>query len=235
MRVERITKGFCNSYLLLDKGVGLLIDTLYPQNGEFVIEKIKEVTRESYKIKAIFITHAHIDHAGSAAFLSDFFNIPVIAHRFAVPYLMKGENSPINPYGVKGNIVYIGSRIVRGSSRFPGISPDIVFDGKVLNLNEFGINGYILHTPGHTPDSSSLIVDEDAIIGDLLMGIPFPQVPSYPLFMTDISLLKKSISDIFRTGAKRFYPGHGYPWTFEKIRRFMGKLKFGEEEMALIN
>ena len=47
---------------------------------------------------------------------------------------------------------------------------DQYFDMKAL-----GFNGYILHTPGHSPGSQSIIIDNEiALAGDSMFGI-FPR------------------------------------------------------------
>ena len=48
--------------------------------------------------------------------------------------------------------------IVRQLFPIEPVTPDHVIKDK-QDLQEFGLPGYVLHTPGHTPGSTSLIVD----------------------------------------------------------------------------
>ncbi len=234
MKIDRITKGLCSAYLVRDNGSGVLIDTLYPGDEKFIIKKMKELGIYSFELKAIFITHAHVDHAGSAKALSEFFGVPVIAHSLARRYLERGENSIIKPGRFLGSLFLLFFKPEKMS--YPSLSPDIIFDD-MLDMRDFGIEGYILHTPGHTPGSSSLVLEShDVIIGDLLMGIPFPDLPSYPLFVSDAILLKKSLKKVLDTKSERFYPAHGFPWELKGVSRLYKKLVNKKvREMAFVN
>ncbi len=48
---------------------------------------------------------------------------------------------------------------------------DMLVDG-MLDLKGMGMDAYIMHTPGHTSGSVSVIVeDEIALVGDTLFGV----------------------------------------------------------------
>ncbi len=62
-----------------------------------------------------------------------------------------------------------------------------------MRLDDFGIAGSVLHTPGHTPDSISVILDSgDAVIGDVMMGgyaggAIRPTTPNFHYFADDLA------------------------------------------------
>ncbi len=234
MKIDRISKGMCNAYLVRDNGNGILVDTLYPGDEKFIIKKMKELGIYSFELKAIFITHAHVDHAGSARALSKFFGVPVIAHSLARRYLEKGENSTVKPAKLMGKFFLLFSDPEK--KHYPSFSPDTIFDD-ILDMRDFGIEGHIIHTPGHTPGSASLVLDShDVIIGDLLMGIPFPDLPFYPLFASDPVLLRKSLKRVLDTKSERFYPGHGMPWEAKGVLRLYKKLEQKKiKEVVFVN
>ncbi len=222
MKILRISKNFCNAYIIIDGVKGIIVDTLTPGSGNFLLKKIEEIGVYSFELQAIFITHAHFDHAGSAKKLSKFFNIPIITHRITGAYLAKGENPFLTPYRLKGKLMLLGAKMINTS--YPSFEPDIVFDS-VMRLDEFGIDGYLIHTPGHTDGSSSLVIGNNAVIGDLLMGVPYPQKPSWPPFVSDTKTLLKSIKKILSDSIKTFYPGHGLPWDTELVMGFLDTYK----------
>ncbi len=217
MKIVKISKRFCNAYFIIDKGNGIIVDTLYPGSEKFILNKIKEVGIYSFEPKAIFLTHAHFDHVGSARALADFLHIPIISHRLAKSYLEKGENAPIFPYGIKGRLIILGAKFMNVA--YKSFSPDIIFDD-TMDLTEFGIEAYAFHTPGHTICSSTLQVKgKEAFIGDLLMGTFLPSIPSYPISVASFPTLLKSIERLVSIGTDRFYPGHGAIWEAEKVKR----------------
>ena len=232
MKIIRISKMYCNSYIVIDGETGIIVDTLFPGAEKVIIEKIKELGIYSFEPRAIFLTHAHFDHTGSAKVLADFFHIPIISHRLAKPYLEKGENAPLFPYKIRGRLVVFGAGLI--NSKYDAISPDVVFDS-IIDLSQFGINGYILYTPGHTVGSSTLKVGKDVFIGDLLMGFPLFFLPSYPISVTSTKELRKSIEKLVMGGAERFYPGHGIPWEVERVKRLVRDDERGVERAILMN
>jgi glyoxylase-like metal-dependent hydrolase (beta-lactamase superfamily II) len=69
-------------------------------------------------------------------------------------------------------------------------------------LESIGISGEIVHTPGHSEDSVSLLLDDGSVFtGDL----------THPAFigMEDTEVVKASWRSLRERGATRIYPGHG--------------------------
>jgi glyoxylase-like metal-dependent hydrolase (beta-lactamase superfamily II) len=67
-------------------------------------------------------------------------------------------------------------------------------------LASFGLQGEILHTPGHSDDSVTLVLDEGiAFTGDL-----------HPSFMNiEDATTQRSWEKIYRHKITRIFPGHG--------------------------
>jgi glyoxylase-like metal-dependent hydrolase (beta-lactamase superfamily II) len=103
--------------------------------------------------------------------------------------------------------------------RFPDFEPDILLDQPDLSLDVYGIEGKVLHTPGHTPGSLSVLLDSgDALVGCMAhTGLPFRLRPGLPIYAKNVSQLKESWKTLIDKGAKRIYPGHGNPFSIEKI------------------
>jgi glyoxylase-like metal-dependent hydrolase (beta-lactamase superfamily II) len=106
------------------------------------------------------------------------------------------------------------------------LKADIAFETDI-DLNDFGINGRIIHTPGHTAGSVSVILsDGTAIIGDLLMGgIIRRRAPHLPLFAKDLSQIKESVRRILGLSPKIIHASHGGPFTREAVERLLGQKK----------
>ncbi|HAX69802.1 MAG TPA: hypothetical protein DCY14_09360, partial [Anaerolineae bacterium] len=53
---------------------------------------------------------------------------------------------------------------------FEAVEPDIILE-KEMSLKNFGVDGEIVFTPGHTKGSLSVMLpNQEAIIGDVMMG-----------------------------------------------------------------
>jgi glyoxylase-like metal-dependent hydrolase (beta-lactamase superfamily II) len=132
------------------------------------------------------VTHFHPDHAG------------------LVQELKNQDAKLILPECQKGFISTFGEHF-KGKS-FPYV--EIKQNGNILlKLDEsrkflfnVGLNGEILHTPGHTDDSVTLILDEGfAFTGDL-----------HPGFMnTEDLTTRESWDKIHQHKTTRIFPGHG--------------------------
>jgi glyoxylase-like metal-dependent hydrolase (beta-lactamase superfamily II) len=69
-------------------------------------------------------------------------------------------------------------------------------------LAEVGIPGVILHTPGHSSDSVSLLLDDGSVfIGDL--------TPIGFAVAEDAATVQVSWRTLWEHGARRVYPAHG--------------------------
>ena len=81
-----------------------------------------------------------------------------------------------------------------------------------FNLNKFGIDGKVIHTPGHTGGSLSVLLNNgEAIVGDMLSGKNKKNhtLAKYPFIWNDFNKLKDSIEMLLNKGAKVFYNSHG--------------------------
>jgi glyoxylase-like metal-dependent hydrolase (beta-lactamase superfamily II) len=101
---------------------------------------------------AVLLTHAHLDHAGTAgSFAGD---VPVFVHPEDLP--------AFTDYQAWGGMSAIDLDPVRDLRTF--------VDGDLLHLAGFAIE--VLHTPGHTPGSSCFRLDGDVLLcsGDLVFA-----------------------------------------------------------------
>lgn len=202
------------SFLIQQNNNYMLIDTGRKKSREMLLDKIEKIIGAN-NLTAIILTHSHIDHAENTAWFKKKFKSPVIIHQSEAEYLKKGLNplkGGTNPL-VRFLIKRLG-KTIQTKYAFEGVKPDILVDQR-LDLKTMGINGYILHTPGHTPGSISVIIeDEIAIIGDAL--IKLLKWPIFPPFSENKKTMTDSLAKLIDTGAEIFLPSHG-----REIRRKM--------------
>lgn len=141
------------------------------------------------EIRMALATHYHIDHAGLAEELKRE-GVPLLVldvQESAIPE-MKTWTKPEDRYV---EITSEGNRVIACTE-----SRQV--------LQALGIAGEILHTPGHSPDSVSLLLDDGcAFTGDLP---PEPYAYDEPTALACWRLLRER-------GARRVHPAHGLIWT----------------------
>jgi hydroxyacylglutathione hydrolase len=105
--------------------------------------------------------------------------------------------------------------------RFPSSKVDIVLSDQETSLEEYGIPGRVIPTPGHSAGSVTVLLDSgEAFVGDMAMnGLPMRLGPGLPIFAADLPKLKKSWKSLLDRGAKTIYLSHGKPTSADVIRK----------------
>ena len=140
-----------------------------------------------HEIRYALATHYHIDHAGLAGDLK-LAGVPLLMIDVQVPFvpLMKRHIKPGDRFteiSMEGNVIIPAS------------------ESRAL-LGRAGISGEVVHTPGHSDDSVSLLLDDGPVFtGDLthpsMIGTEDPDV-----VRASWRLLKER-------GARQVHAGHG--------------------------
>ena len=169
----------------------------------------------------ILHTHVHSDHFGNTAQFAARFGCPVAYHRADAGLIAQGHNGRIRGVGLRGQLL---APLVSGVP-FERAAADIsAREG--MRLDEFGVAGAILHTPGHTAGSISLMLDSgDAIIGDVIMGgyaggAIRPSQPNFHYFADDLPGAMASLDRILAATSARLFVGHGGPLHHQAVAKW---------------
>lgn len=209
----------------------LLVDTSY-ENDLGALEKgLRRIGVEFSDIRYIVVTHCHSDHVGNLVQLRSNHTFKMIVHRKTAEGLETGGlGQPLLPLNKLSAFFLFMVKLAQGNNLpFPPLKisqDDIVFDDGGLDLQETaGVNARIVHTPGHTDDSVSIIfADNTAIVGDLCMSlIPIPGSQYVPLFLDDLEKVYASWKNLLDMGVKRIIPAHGKPFDSEKLVMLLEK------------
>jgi glyoxylase-like metal-dependent hydrolase (beta-lactamase superfamily II) len=211
MEIKPLRSRGCNVYLLEMDGT-FLIDTGTPASAKLLESQLGN-------LDGILITHAHFDHIGSASYIQRKFGCDVFAHPDELPYL-RGEKRPIFS-GILGKIVSFGEMFLRIEYPKDTRGIDEIFDvfsiEEIERVGRFGV----IHTPGHTPGSISIKVDDRLICGDLFRGGRRVLAPK--TFCSDYSAYLKSVSCIANLEFSYALPGHGDVIPKKDITRCMAQ------------
>ena len=216
--------GFINVHLLRgDEGL-VLVDTGPPGEAANITLKMLALGLDPRALRLILITHGHVDHFGSAVALREQFNVPVAIHRADAPALrqgihLSGSTTPTN---------WMMSLMERLSfsplpTIAPPLEPDIIFD-RGWRLEQYGIAGQVLHTPGHTPGSSSVLLESgEVVVGDLVAGqlTRWLRRPAWPYVAWNLARNVESLRQLVALEPHTFYLTHGGPFTLAQVKRLL--------------
>jgi len=223
MDIQIIKGRVGNCYIIKHEGT-ILVDAGMPGEVNKFSKRLKVVGVDPKEIKAIVITHCHWDHMGCAKKIKDMTGAKVVVQKYEKDLLVKGEVVVPPSVTLWGKIL---AALLKGWSKKFSIEPsevDIVVGEEDYSLEEFGIKGKIVFTPGHSPGSISVVLDSgEAFVGDMAMnGLPLTIGPNLPIFAEDMSALKNSWRKLIDKGAKKIYPAHGKPFPVEKLMKKAG-------------
>lgn len=215
-KVMRLLAGRSNVFLIQSEGKTILVDTGPARLFNRLRSGLKKLDIKS--IDYLVITHAHFDHAANAARVREEFSAKVVIHRTEASLLEKGMNALIkgtNPFtSVMVNLI---SPLLLSLTKYEQCKPDIINDSGFF-LPGIHSDIYLLHTPGHTDGSQSVIIDKEiACVGDAMFGV-FPW-SVFPPFANNTENLVKSWGKLLDTGCRLFLPSHGS----ENIRNLVMK------------
>jgi hydroxyacylglutathione hydrolase len=217
--IHTLKLGAANAYLL-QEGSNMLVDAGSKGNLKELLKQLEKLNCPIATLDYIFITHAHWDHCGNVAQLKKINPaIKVIMQQEDTANVQQSKNAVIKPF--RWHTKFYKALFKKP---YEGFTPDIIFKDS-LSLNNIGINGYLLSTPGHTPGSASLVTnDGSAIIGDLLMGSPLRRKKTiYHLFVDDYTLVNQSIRTLIERDIHTFYVGHYGPLLVKDVFLRIGK------------
>ncbi len=196
MRVIKISGGFfqTNTYLLVDGHICIIVDP-----GEEISEILQMLNKLSCTPDRIVCTHAHFDHI---------IGVNALKKKFRIPFFIHSEDLPI----LRSQKEFV--KLLWGLE-IRDIPQDA--DGYVEEGDKIG-NLKVLHTPGHSPGSITLLGDTFAIVGDLIFK---ESVGRTDLPGGDEKTLLSSIARILSLPDDTLlYPGHGPKTTVGYEKKF---------------
>lgn len=216
--IHRIGPGLVNSYLLEESGQITIIDAGAPGYWNDLPAELAAMGRTMADIRALVLTHAHIDHVGFAERLRSERRVPVSVHELDAK-MARGEAKPQNQKMLGIGLAalrFIRFALSKGMLRAIPIAEVATFgDGATLDVPGAP---RVIHVPGHSEGSAALYLPTRGalFVGDalatlnVLSGRTGPQIAP---FGSDLPRARESLARLERLDAALVLPGHGEPWT----------------------
>lgn len=187
MNVLNMGYGSTNYYAVEYQEKYLLIDTGLPGTLGKMTSQLRKFGIQLKDIHHLMVTHFHPDHCGIAQEIQSM-GVELIIGRTQLDFLESANES---------------------MRKFHDFKEIVINPRNIINENDtsaffekVGMPGYILHTPGHSDDSISIVIEGAGIFtGDL----PFQN----QFFIESNEKVDISWSQLRRTNEKRVFPGHG--------------------------
>lgn len=186
MNIVNVGYQSTNYYAIDIKGGKLLVDCGWPGTLPQFTKVLQRKDIGLKEIRYLLVTHFHPDHAG---LVQDLKNQGV---KFILPECQRDFVSTFGEHFKGKPFPYV--EIKQNDNMLLKLEDSRKF------LSSIGLDGEIIHTPGHSDDSVTLILDEGfAFTGDL-----------HPSFInTDDVTTRQSWAKINKHRITRIFPGHG--------------------------
>ncbi|MCW1959424.1 MAG: MBL fold metallo-hydrolase, partial [Mycobacterium sp.] len=203
-----------------DSGV-MLIDAGFPGQRDDVLASLRELGFGPRDVRAILLTHAHIDHLGTAIWFAKVHGTPVYCHAAEVAHAKRDYLEQVSPLALarqawrpgwlawSAQVAFKGGLVREGIPGTAALTPEIAerLPGRPVALP----------SPGHTSGHCSYVIDDVLVVGDaLITGHPLatrsgPQLlPS--MFNRDDQQARRSLDRLVAAGTAMMVPGHGDLW-----------------------
>ncbi len=191
MKIHELHYSNTNTYLIEGDNGKLLFDTGWAGTFSAFCKACKNISVAVQDIDFILISHFHPDHMGIAQEIADLGAVICVAdvqkdHIHAADAVFAKE---------------------KGTHFAPILDVKIRLfsvEGSRGLLKETGLDGMILHTPGHSDDSISLFLDDGSLfVGDLN--------PLYELELHKGTAIGESWEKLLSLNPKTVYYGHAKP------------------------
>lgn len=199
MQIKKLVLGAYqeNAYIVIEEESkeALIIDP-----GDEGEQLVKQLGKMNIHLKAILLTHGHVDHVGAVDAVRDAFEIPVYISETDMKYIEQRKMA----FGT-----------MRRADFFLKEGEDFSFAGKKVGIFE---------TPGHSKGSLSFLIEGILFSGDVLFQ---NSVGRTDLPGGDMEELLRSIKDKLMKlpESTRVMPGHGPETTLGMEKSFNGYLR----------
>ncbi len=190
-------------HVLVDGDGVVLLDTGFPGDDRRIRRVMEKIGVGASDVRAILLTHGHLDHAGSAFELKTWTGAPVYAHS-----LEQAHIDGVYPYTGFSR----GCGVLEAAGRAVTAYRPVAIDVPMADGDELPFWGglRVIHLPGHTLGHCGFYSAKHDLLfsGDLWVRFLMRTQMSPRIFSDDIALVPGSMRKARAIGARWVVPGH---------------------------
>ncbi|MCP3026656.1 MBL fold metallo-hydrolase [Halobacillus sp. A5] len=183
---------------------GLLIDTGIDRSAVKKVEK--ELQNLGLPLTHLFITHAHADHYGGAAYLQKNYNLHTCAPPLEAAILENPSLEPLYLFGGNDPLPELHNKFLEA----PAMQVDEIIKEGELSIGTIPVRA--ISTPGHSCQQMCLLIYETLYAGDAYFSTEQLHKHKVP-YITDASQTIESLNKLLQVSCSGAIPGHG---TYEE-------------------
>lgn len=207
----------CNAYAIDCGGTFLLIDSGSGADSNRIFEVLEADGIRRDAIKALLLTHGHLDHAGGACEIAEHLQIPIWASPATAAAIEAGDEEAISLAEAKRAGVYNSSMRLR-----PCSVSERMNGGDPIRVGETTVRP--LATPGHSRDLLSWLIETPdglmAFTGDTVFHEGRILISN--TWDCDPAAYARSLRELSKCPIEGLFPGHSI-WSLHEGRDQVAK------------
>jgi len=204
MIIKMLTVGalYTNCYIVgcAETREALIMDPGFDREAE-AQRILREVDQRDLQVRYIVNTHGHPDHTSGNGVVKKATGAPILIHEYDAPMLTEAGKGLARLFGLR--------------TESP-LADKTLHDGDLIQIG--GVTLKVLHTPGHSRGSISLLGDDVVFTGDTLFA---GSIGRYDLPGGSFQEIMRSIKNRLARlpDHVKVYPGHGPASTIGEEKR----------------